>query len=89
MNPYDEIVDPRKWQPAVKDRNGVFTIQKFVTPQHQFTQAYSYNDVNIFEAKPHGRLLEGASGEQLYQTTTDEVISISANLTDGKKVSHL
>ena len=49
------------------DLNGVFKIQKFVTPQHGFTQAYSYKDVNQFTSKPHGRLLEGPAGKELYK----------------------
>ena len=86
VNPYDKIVDPRRWQPNVNDLNGVFTIQKFVTPQHGFTKAYSYDDVNQFVSKPHGRLLEGPQGKDLYKRTTDEVIAISAALTDEQKV---
>jgi len=87
VNPYDKIVDPRRWQPNVNDLNGVFTIQKFVTPQHGFTKAYSYDDVNQFVSKPHGRLLEGAQGKDLYKRTTDEVIAISAALTDEQKMA--
>ena len=48
--------------------------------------AYSYDDVNIFLAKPHGRLLEGPEGYALYKNTTDEVLEISATLDDTKKV---
>jgi len=87
VNSYDKIVDPRRWQPAVKDLNGIFTIQKFVTPQHGFTKAYSYDDVNQFVSKPHGRLLDGPNGKDLYKKTTDEVIAISAALTDEQKMA--
>jgi len=87
VNTYDNVVDPRRWQPAVTDLNGVYKIQKFVTPQHGFTQAYSYKDVNQFVSKPHGRLLEGPNGKELYKKTTDEVIAISAALTDAQKMA--
>ena len=89
VNSYDKIVDPRRWQPAVKDLNGIFSIQKFVTPQHGFTKAYSYDDVNQFVSKPHGRLLDGPNGKDLYKKTTDEVIAISAALTDEQKVTNV
>ena len=49
--------------------------------------AYSYDDVNIFVAKPHGRLLEGPEGHAMYKNTTDEVLEISATLDDTKKVT--
>ena len=44
--------------------------------------AYSYDDVNQFVSKPHGRLLEGLEGHALYKKTTDEVLEISAILSD-------
>ena len=50
---------------------------------------YSYDDVNRFEAKPHGRLLEGPHGKELYKKTTDEVLAISAALTDEQKVTSI
>ena len=54
---------------------------------NNFFIAYSYADVNQFVSKPHGRLLEGANGHDLYKKTTDEVLEISAGLNDEKKVS--
>ena len=51
--------------------------------------AYSYDDVNEFVSKPHGRLLDGPEGHALYKKTTDEVLEISATLDDTKKVTHI
>ena len=86
MNTEDKLVDPRRWQPAIVDLNGIFKVQRFVTPQHGLTKAYSYDDVSQFKSKPHGRLLEGPHGKELYKKTTDEVVAISAALTDEQKV---
>ena len=79
------IIDPRRWQPAVKDVSGIFTTQNFVTPQHGRTKAYSFDNVNMFNSKPHGRMLSGQNGMSQYKKTTDEIIAISANLTDEQK----
>ena len=117
--PTSNAVDPRKWQPAMVNKAGIRTCQKFVTPQHGRTKgttinypkvhlfrtlninliahlysvclsfcfvAYSYSDVNQFVSKPHGRLLEGPQGQELYRKTTDETLEISATLNDEKKV---
>ena len=54
--------------------------------QSTFLSAYSYDDVNEFVSKPHGRLLDGPEGHALYKQTTDEVLEISATLDDTKKV---
>lgn len=85
--PKSNVVDPRRWQPNMVNRAGIRTCQKFVTPQHSRTKAYSYDDVNEFVSPPHGRLLEGPEGYAKYKETTDEVLKISATLDDTKKMA--
>lgn len=87
VNTPDTIVDPSRWQPAVTNKAGIVSIQSFVTPQHGLTKAYAFDDVTQFRAKPHGRLLVGPKGYELYKNTTDEVIKVSAQLTEEQKVS--
>lgn len=86
VNSAFELVDPSRWQPkVVTNGNGIFQIQKFVTPQWRLTKPFTYDEPQRFQAPPpkDSHWQENAAG---YKRQADEVLAVSANLTDHQKM---
>ncbi|MEM7155192.1 MAG: vanadium-dependent haloperoxidase [Myxococcota bacterium] len=83
-----KLKDKRKWQPQlVRNRYGITRVQQFVTPQYALTEPYSYDNPGAFSSpKPVKSYRQGPGGRQAYRDQADEVLEISANLTDEQKM---
>ena len=86
VNTFYELNDPSKWQPAEGSNGyGKFDVQQFVTPQMAKARAYSFRNPEQFrigypwKSDPRNR--------DAYKAQADEVLNISANLTDEQKVT--
>jgi Domain of unknown function (DUF6851)/VCPO second helical-bundle domain len=88
VNTAYDLRDPSRWQPRLFGiPSGVFRIQQFVTPQYARTNPYSYKNPSNFRVpKPDASDPHGSKGRQAYQEQADEVLSVSANLTDYQKM---
>jgi hypothetical protein len=83
--PY-ELHDPSRWQPNIVTRGtGIFQAQSFVTPQWKDTTPYSYDVPDRFSAPPPTR--SNHRNRTAYTTQADEVLAISAGLTDYQKAA--
>jgi hypothetical protein len=95
VNTAFDLVNPSRWQPKAGPHNrrlgggfgdmGIFTVQKFVTPQMRLTKAHTFRDPSQFKLAPpthsdHTRVRD-------YKRSVDEVLSASAGLTDRQKVA--
>jgi hypothetical protein len=86
VNTATEIKDPSRWQPAIlTNGNGLFTTQKFVTPQIAKTRAYTFRDVTQLKVAPP-TASNFQANPQAYKAQADDVISVSAHLTDEQKM---
>jgi hypothetical protein len=86
VNTADTIRDPSRWQPnVVTSGNGVFRVQRFVTPQWSVTRPYSFSDPDEFDipAPVNSDPVRNPAG---YQRQADEILHASANLTDRHKI---
>ena len=94
VNTADELVDPSRWQPAIEPHRrrieggpgdkGVFTAQRFATPQLGLVTPQTYKDPSEFEL-PAPRHLDHTDAKA-YKKAVDEVLQASAQLTDEQKV---
>ena len=84
VNTAYELTDPSRWQPLVNRRGGVYTVQQFVTPQWANTEPYS--GINPREYRVEAPLDSNYANMEAYRAQADEVLDISANLTDEQKV---
>lgn len=81
-----ELTSPSKWQPGVTTRgNGVFTIQKFITPQLKVTKPFSYTSPTEFSVPPP-RKSDYEHNSAAYKRQVDEILTISAGLTEEQKL---
>jgi hypothetical protein len=87
--PFD-IRNPSRWQPNITTRgNGIFTIQKFVTPQTAYVRPYFIGNVNAPQYRsppPTDSLLRGPRAFQRYKAQLDVTLAATAALTDEKKI---
>lgn len=85
VNTAYELVDPSRWQPNfVTSGNGIFRIQQFVTPQLRLTRPYSYDHPSIFSSPEP---VDSSPSSPGYQEQADEVLAVSAGLTDYQKMA--
>lgn len=85
VNTAYELIDPSRWQPLVVTQgNGLFRVQQFVTPQLRLTEPYSYDDPSVFSVPPPADSSPSSPG---YQVQADEVLAVSAGLTDYQKMA--
>lgn len=81
-----EVFDASHWQPILtrQGRSGVYAVQSFVTPQYSMTEPYADFDPRRFRVPAP----VGSNHENLeaYRAQVDEVLEISANLTDRQKM---
>ncbi len=85
VNTAYELIDPSRWQPAVVTAgSGIFRVQQFVTPQLRLTVPYSYEDPDDFEVSPP---VDSSPSSPGYLAQADEVLAVSAALTDHQKMA--
>jgi hypothetical protein len=77
------VVDPNHWQPLeVSDGNGGFVIQKYTTPQWGRVIPFALSSGDEFRPGPAAQYPSTA-----YRTQANELITISAGLTDEQKAT--
>jgi len=85
VNTAYELHNPSRWQPNIITRgNGLFQVQQFATPQMRVTRPYSYDHPDRFRAP-----VPEASNHHhrvAYKAQADEVLAVSAALTDYQKM---
>jgi hypothetical protein len=88
VNTAYELRDPSRWQPRILTTGGgIFRAQQFVTPQYRNVRPYSYQNPNQFRVpRPGASHPDGPHGRREYQEQADEVLRVSANLTDYQKM---
>jgi hypothetical protein len=95
VNTAYELINPSRWQPQLgthrrrlgpgQGDKGIFTVQSFVTPQIRLVKPYSFKHPGQFRLAPpefsdHTRARD-------YKRSVDEVLAVSAALTDRQKVT--
>ena len=85
VNTPDSLNDPSRWSPlTATNRQGVFGLQEFVTPQWANTETYSGLDPrSIRMPEPISSNHENIAA---YREQADEVIEVRAALTDEQKI---
>jgi hypothetical protein len=94
VNTADELTDPSRWQPATEPHRrrvdggpgdkGVFTVQRFATPQLALVTPQTYKDPAEFELPAPAHL--DPADAKAYEKAVEEVLKASAHLTDEQKV---
>lgn len=85
VNTFQKLKDASRWQPAEGTNGyGKFTIQQFVTPQMGRTKAYSFDKPNSFNVPAPWR--SNPHNHSAYKAQVDEVLNVSANLSDEQKL---
>jgi hypothetical protein len=94
VNTAYNLIDPSRWQPHPFKHTrrldgsfgdlGAYTVQKFVTPQTRLMKAHSFRDPSQFKLAPP--LHSDATRVREYKRTVDDVLAVSAGLTDHQKV---
>ena len=85
VNTATELSDASRWQPQiVSARMGIFREQRFVTPQLRMTLPYSYASVDAFDVAAPAK---SNPDKPAYTAQVDEVLDISAHLTDYQKMA--
>lgn len=85
VNTADDLVDPSRWQPNVRSSNGVFTVQRFVTPQYGRVEPISYDSPTQFRLTPP--VASNHHDRRAYRRQADEILDFSAHLTDRQKMT--
>ncbi|MFU8852191.1 DUF6851 domain-containing protein [Micromonospora sp. SL1-18] len=86
VNTAYQVDNPSRWQPNVTTpRPGIFTAQQFVTPQMGRVKPYSYGDPREFQCPPPKN--SDHRNKQAYKQQVDEVLAVSASLTDEMKMA--
>jgi len=94
VNTAFDLVHPSRWQPQAGPHNrrlgggfgdlGVFTVQKFVTPQMRLVKPYTYRDPGEFRLAPPDH--SDHTRPRDYKRSVDEILAASAALIDRQKV---
>lgn len=86
LNTANYFFAPSRWQPDVEKTSlGIFVEQHMITPQYAFVEPYSFRNPKKFRfPKPWKSDYLRYPGS--YEAQADEVIAISANLTDEQKL---
>lgn len=89
VNTAYELRDPSRWQPlVVSDGTGVFRVQQFVTPQMGLVDPYALRgDERYRTAAPIDSMLGRGGSKRAYRAQADEVLAVSAGLTDRQKMT--
>ena len=89
VNTAYRLSDPSRWQPLVGSAgNGIFKVQQFVTPQAALLTPITYPRALLrqFRVQPptHSNPVTDPAG---YKAQADEILAISAGLTDEQKAT--
>ena len=94
VNTAYDLVDPSRWQPALGPHRrrvgggpgdkGIFTVQRFATPQLRLAKAHTFQDPAQFKLASPDHL--DHTNPDVYKRSVDEVLEASAELTDEQKV---
>ena len=84
VNTAYDLRDPARWQPRIATSgNGIFRVQQAVTPQYRKTRPYSDFEPNDFQSP---RPVNSNPSSRGYKEQADEVLAVSAHLTDRQKM---
>jgi hypothetical protein len=88
VNPVDQVVDPDRWQPLRTPATdgglyGRFIIQKFLTPQWALVTPFALTSGSQLRPAPPASLVHD---KEHYLTQAQELLELSANLTDEQKM---
>lgn len=84
-NTATELIDPSRWQPDILRKGiGIYAAQQFVTPQMADVAPFSDFDPREFRVPPPAD--SDVENWQAYKAQVDEVLAISASLTDEQKM---
>ncbi|MCT2593270.1 vanadium-dependent haloperoxidase [Streptomyces sp. N2-109] len=84
-NTPDRLRDPSRWQPDIStEDNGIYTAQRFVTPQMGRVDAYTFDNPAMFDVKPPKA--SNHHNRRAYKRQANEVLEVSAELNDEKKL---
>ena len=85
FNPPNILRDQSRWQPlTIYNDDGTFGVQTFVTPQYANTEPYSDIDPRSFRVLPPTD--SNYRNTDAYLAQVDEVLALTANLTDAQKM---
>jgi hypothetical protein len=85
VNTPDTIVDPNHWQPLrVSDGHGGTVVQKYTTPQWGLVTPFALTSGSQFRPPAPPQYPDPA-----YKAEADQIIALSANLTDEEKMTTL
>ncbi|TGB13393.1 hypothetical protein E2651_09625 [Streptomyces sp. MZ04] len=93
VNTAYKVVNPSKWQPVPGPHRrrvgggpgdkGIFTDQRFVTPQMGRVKAHTFKDPSKFKLAPANHT--DHTDPRRYKRSVDEILAASAGLTDEQK----
>ncbi|MCY4147485.1 MAG: vanadium-dependent haloperoxidase [Chloroflexi bacterium] len=85
VNSPTELSDPSRWQPDIVRRGiGIYTAQQFVTPQVANVEPFADFDPRAIRVPAPAD--SDPANAAAYKAQADEVLAISANLTDEQKM---
>ena len=85
VNTPTALIDPSRWQPDImRGGIGIHALQQFVTPQMANVEPFSDFDPREFRVPPPAD--SDPENWEAYQAQVDEVLDISANLSDEQKM---
>ena len=83
VNNPEHVSDPDRWQPRrMPDGRGGATVQQFLTPQWGRVVSFASGESNLLRADPG----PPRAGTAARQVEVDEIVQLSAGLTDEQKV---
>ncbi len=86
-SPY-KLTDPSRWQPQVVTKgNGIFQVQKFITPQIAKTRPFTFADPAEFNNLVPKPAASDVHNLTEYRKQADEILAASANLNDERKLT--
>lgn len=86
LNTANHFIAPSRWQPDIeRSRLGIYVEQHMVTPQYAYVEPYSYKNPGRFRFPPP-KSSNFRKYPDAYKAQADEILEISANLSDMEKL---
>ncbi|WBB50430.1 vanadium-dependent haloperoxidase [Verrucosispora sp. WMMA2044] len=85
VNTSTKLRNPSRWQPLIRNSNGIRRAQEFVTPHWGRVKPVSYRTPAEFRVVPP--VASNHRNRLAYKRQADEVLRASANLTDRQKMT--